>query len=48
MPPWDASKRFAHRIKPAGMKRMASEKATNGEIQPTDSPVKGKGLYGIL
>ena len=43
-----ASKRFVHRIKPAGMKRMASKKTTQGEIQTTNRSVVGKSLYGIL
>lgn len=43
-----ASRRFVHRIKPAGVKGMASEKAAQGKIQTADGPVEGKSLYGIL
>ena len=43
-----ASKRFVHRIKATGMKRMASKKATQGEIQTTNHSVAGKSFYGIL
>jgi len=43
-----ASIRFVHRIKSAGMKGMATEKAAQGKIQATNSSVVGKSLYGIL
>lgn len=40
--------RFVHRIKSAGMKGMATKKATQGKIQATKGSVMGKSLYGIL
>jgi hypothetical protein len=43
-----ASKRFVHRIIPAGMKGMAAEKAAQGKVQATRGPVEGKSLDGIL
>jgi hypothetical protein len=39
---------FVHRIKPAGMKRMAPKKATQCEIQTTNGAVAGESLYGVL
>ena len=48
MPPTVASEGSVHRIKPAGVKGMATKNTAQGKVQTTNSPMEGKSLYGIL